>query len=220
MYPGTGDQMDRCFLSLKEPEESARKCHGEVAELREAAGDLLFVPELHRRSRYLCAEIYAHCDYFFKDMAGYILCGRFEIIGSYWGNLGLVRARMGITGRLAEWAAAEGPGNGQIMGAFWDDGEVGAAGLKNPETVCLLFLLFCGRLESSGIIFPARFAICRCPKKSGKFIRLSQKCLSRLPDFLKKVRQGYPTFLKKLAKVIELFKNCPARLPDFSEKVH
>ena len=41
MHPGTGDQVNRCFLSQKEPEEPARKGHGEVAELCEAAGDLL-----------------------------------------------------------------------------------------------------------------------------------------------------------------------------------
>ena len=44
MHPGTGDQVNRCFLSQKEPEEPARKCHGEVAELCKAAGDLLLVP--------------------------------------------------------------------------------------------------------------------------------------------------------------------------------
>ena len=38
--------MDRCFYSQKEPEEPARKRHGNVAELRDAAGDLLLVPEL------------------------------------------------------------------------------------------------------------------------------------------------------------------------------
>jgi len=60
MHPGTGDQVDRCFLSQKEPEEPARKCHGEVAERCEAAGNLLLVPELRDLPRYPCAEILGH----------------------------------------------------------------------------------------------------------------------------------------------------------------
>ena len=60
MHPGTGDQVNRCFLSQKEPEEPAREGHGEVAELCESAGDLLLVPELHRLPRCPCAEILGH----------------------------------------------------------------------------------------------------------------------------------------------------------------
>jgi hypothetical protein len=44
-------------------------------------------------------------DYSKNDMSGYILCGRFERIGSYWGNRRLIGARIGITRRLDEWAA-------------------------------------------------------------------------------------------------------------------
>jgi len=46
-------------------------------------------------------------DYSKNDTSGYILCGRFERIGSYWGNLGILWARMGITRRLAKWEGAE-----------------------------------------------------------------------------------------------------------------
>ena len=34
-----------------------------------------------------------------------MLCGRFEYFGSYPGNQGLKRGRMGITGGLDEWGA-------------------------------------------------------------------------------------------------------------------
>jgi len=43
-------------------------------------------------------------------MSGYILCGRFERIGSYLGNLKVIRALIGITLRLDEWAAGRGGG--------------------------------------------------------------------------------------------------------------
>jgi len=58
--PGTGDQVDRCIVSQKEPEEPAHKGHGKVTELRDAAGNLLFVPEPSRPPRYPCAEIQGH----------------------------------------------------------------------------------------------------------------------------------------------------------------
>ena len=106
MHPGTGVQIDRCFHSLKEAEEPARKHHGNEAELRDAAGDLLFVPVLRDLPRYPCAEIQAHCDYFLNDMYGYILCGRFEYFGSYLAKRGLIWGRMGITCGLAEWGSA------------------------------------------------------------------------------------------------------------------
>ncbi len=115
MHPKTGVQINRCFHSLKEPEETARKHHGNEAELRDAAGDLLFVPVLHDLPRYPCAEIYAHCDYFLNDTYGYILCGRFEYFGSYFGNLGILRARIRITWRLAEWEGAGGHRRGMIV---------------------------------------------------------------------------------------------------------
>jgi hypothetical protein len=107
MHPKTGDQVNRCVLSQKEPEEPARQGHGEVAELCEAAGTLLPVPELRDPPCYPCAEIQAHCDYFLKDMSGYILCGGFEYFGSYRANLGVIRARIGVTEWLAEWEGAE-----------------------------------------------------------------------------------------------------------------
>ena len=44
MHPETGVQMDRCFHSLKEPEEAAHERHGDKAEPCDAAGDLLLYP--------------------------------------------------------------------------------------------------------------------------------------------------------------------------------
>ena len=70
MHPGTGDQMNRCFYSLKEPEEPAHERHGKVTEPRDTAGDLLFVPGLRDLSRETCAEIQGHFDYPYKDKAG------------------------------------------------------------------------------------------------------------------------------------------------------
>jgi len=52
--------MNRCFYTLKEPEESAHERHGEVAERCDAAGDLLFVPGLYDLPRETCAEIQGH----------------------------------------------------------------------------------------------------------------------------------------------------------------
>ena len=101
MHPGTGDQVNRCVQSVKEPEEPAHERHGEVAERCDAAGDLLVVPGLRDLPRYPCAEIYAHGDYFKNDTAGYMLCGRFEYFGSYFGNPGVILGRMGVTERLA-----------------------------------------------------------------------------------------------------------------------
>jgi hypothetical protein len=49
-------------------------------------------------------------DYFFKGTSGYKLCGRFEYFGSYFGNRGMIWARMGITCGLAEWKARKGGG--------------------------------------------------------------------------------------------------------------
>jgi len=63
MHPGSGDQIDRCFHSLKEPEEAAGQGHEDKAGLREAAGVLLWIPDLRDLPRYPCAEIQAHCDY-------------------------------------------------------------------------------------------------------------------------------------------------------------
>ncbi len=70
MHPGTGSQIDRCFHFLKEPEEPAHERHGEVAEPRDAAGDLLLVPGLRDLPRETCAEIQGHFDYPYKDKAG------------------------------------------------------------------------------------------------------------------------------------------------------
>jgi len=63
MHPKTGVQVNRCFCSLKEPEESAGQGHEDKAGLREAAGGLLWIPDLRDLPRYLSAEIDAHCDY-------------------------------------------------------------------------------------------------------------------------------------------------------------
>jgi hypothetical protein len=41
-----------------------------------------------------------------------------------------------------------------------------------------------------------------------------------LPDFPKKARQGYRTFLKTFSKVVQLFKNCPAKSSNFLKKDH
>jgi len=60
MHPGKGGQMNRCFHSLKEPEEPAHERHGEVAEFRDAAGDLLLVPGLRDLPRQPCAELQGH----------------------------------------------------------------------------------------------------------------------------------------------------------------
>jgi len=60
MHPDTGDLIDWCFYSQKEPEKSAHKRHGDKAELREAAGDLFRVPDLPKLPRYPCAEILVH----------------------------------------------------------------------------------------------------------------------------------------------------------------
>jgi len=94
VHPGTGDQVNRCVLFVKEPEEPAHERHGEVAERCDAAGDLLLVPGLRDLPRYPCAEIQGHCDYFFKDTAGYIASDRFEYFGSYFGNPGVMWGRM------------------------------------------------------------------------------------------------------------------------------
>jgi hypothetical protein len=45
-----------------------------------------------------------------------------------------------------------------------------------------------------------------------------EKNSPKLPDFLKKVPQGYRTFLKLSGNVIELFKNCSPKFPDFPGK--
>jgi hypothetical protein len=45
---------------------------------------------------------------FKNDTAGYMLCGRFEYFGSYFGNPGVIRGRMDVTERLAESGSAEG----------------------------------------------------------------------------------------------------------------
>ena len=63
MHPKTGVQIDRCFHSLKEPEEPAGQGHEDKAGLREAAGGLLGIPDLRDLPRYPCAEIQAHGDY-------------------------------------------------------------------------------------------------------------------------------------------------------------
>jgi len=42
------------------------------------------------------------CDYSLNDISWYILCGGFEYFGSYWGNRGMIWARMGVTERLAD----------------------------------------------------------------------------------------------------------------------
>jgi len=60
MHPGTGDQVNRCFFSLKEPEEAAHERHGDGAECCDAAGDLHLVPDLRDLPRCLCAEIQGH----------------------------------------------------------------------------------------------------------------------------------------------------------------
>jgi len=55
-----GDQVDRCFFLLKEPEEAAGQGHEDGKGLREAAGDLLLVPKFRDLPRYLRAERQGH----------------------------------------------------------------------------------------------------------------------------------------------------------------
>ena len=118
MYPKTGDQVNRCFSSLKEPEEPAHKRHGNVAELRDAAGDLLFVPEPSRS--FLVVRVQKSrliVIIFYNDMSCYIPCGRFEYFGSYFGNRGLLCPRIGITCGLDEWGSG---------GRFIDPNKIGS----------------------------------------------------------------------------------------------
>ena len=64
LHPGAGNQVDRCFFFLKEPEEATGKGHEDKAGLREAAGGLLWIPDLRDLPCYLRAELQAHGDYF------------------------------------------------------------------------------------------------------------------------------------------------------------
>ena len=88
MHPETGDQIDRCFYYLKEPEKSAHQRHGDIAELRDAAGDLFCVPDFRTSSLSVCRNPGSFLIISSKDMSGYKLCGRFEYFGSYFGNRG------------------------------------------------------------------------------------------------------------------------------------
>jgi hypothetical protein len=45
-------------------------------------------------------------DYSKNDKSDYISCDRFEYFGSYFGNRGIIHARMVVTGRSAEWGSA------------------------------------------------------------------------------------------------------------------
>ena len=94
VHPKTGVQVDRCFFLLKKPEKSAGQGHEDKADLCEAAGSLLLVPDLRDLPRNLRAELREHSDYAKNDKAGYMLCGRFEKSGSYLRNPGLLWARI------------------------------------------------------------------------------------------------------------------------------
>jgi len=64
-----------------------------------------------------------------------------------------------------------------------------------------------------------RVASGRSRKKIDPRAENLQKSLTRLSNFLKKVRQGSRTFLKLFGKVIGLFKNSSPKLPDFSKNI-